>query len=240
MKNQYFGDVNDYQKYSILRCLAQDGGPTLFVAWWLTPNDDRTDGRRTEYLRRPKEWESHDPPLYRRLREWLDSDVRDVSVFERAGMIENAGYFSELVPSDALVRKAYMGSLTAACAGYDLLFLDPDNGLEVKSVPYGRPSSSKYVYWREARSLYERGHSLIIYQHFPRIDRKAFVRAVSERLRTELGSASVFALETGSVVFLVADQPNHREQILKGVCSIAGSWDGKILLHEVEDGQTSR
>ena len=44
MKDQYFGDVNDYLKYGLLRALQSQGDLKLLVAWMLTPNDARSDG----------------------------------------------------------------------------------------------------------------------------------------------------------------------------------------------------
>ena len=40
MKDQYFGDINDYRKYGILRALQSKGQRTLLVAWMLTPELD--------------------------------------------------------------------------------------------------------------------------------------------------------------------------------------------------------
>jgi hypothetical protein len=45
MKNQYFGDVNDYRKYGLLRALQSTWNGSLLVAWMLTPDDGGRDGR---------------------------------------------------------------------------------------------------------------------------------------------------------------------------------------------------
>ncbi|MDO8501594.1 MAG: hypothetical protein Q7S20_07100 [Gemmatimonadaceae bacterium] len=50
MKHQYFGDVNDYRKYGLLRILQQASGLRLGVCWMLTPDDTRTDGKFVAYL----------------------------------------------------------------------------------------------------------------------------------------------------------------------------------------------
>jgi DNA helicase II / ATP-dependent DNA helicase PcrA len=42
VKDQYFGDVNDYIKYGLLRCLSR-AGIGVGVCWMLTPNDQGTD-----------------------------------------------------------------------------------------------------------------------------------------------------------------------------------------------------
>ena len=63
MKNQYFGDVNDYVKYGLLRCFASEGF-RVGVLWMLTPGDGRPDGRKTKYLSQPEKWKRHDADLF--------------------------------------------------------------------------------------------------------------------------------------------------------------------------------
>ncbi len=43
MKDQYFGDLNDYMKYAILREFEM-AGLRLALHWMWTPNDRSNDG----------------------------------------------------------------------------------------------------------------------------------------------------------------------------------------------------
>ena len=43
MKNQYFGDVNDYRKYGLLRAISLNTDWNLLVAWMLKPDDGGPD-----------------------------------------------------------------------------------------------------------------------------------------------------------------------------------------------------
>ena len=83
MKNQYFGDINDYRKYGLLRLLA-GAGLSVGVCWLLTPNDGGVDGERRSYLLKPGRWRKHNPNLYDLLRpllrsgaerSWITTDV---------------------------------------------------------------------------------------------------------------------------------------------------------------------
>jgi hypothetical protein len=67
-------------------------------------------------------------------------------------------------------------------AGADVVFLDPDNGLQIRSCRYGARRSSKFVYWSERRALWARGHSIVVYQHLPRVSRPVYsaMRAMKE------------------------------------------------------------
>ena len=60
MKNQYFGDVNDYRKYGLLRALQSMHDGSLLVAWMLTPDDGGRDGGFRSYLHAPDMWANHD------------------------------------------------------------------------------------------------------------------------------------------------------------------------------------
>jgi hypothetical protein len=44
MKNQYFGDENDYKKYGLLRMLAGEVKMKTAVCWMLTPDVEVGDG----------------------------------------------------------------------------------------------------------------------------------------------------------------------------------------------------
>lgn len=61
MKNQYFGDINDYKKYGLLRSIESASSLRLLVAWMLAPDDGSTDGEFVEYLDEPEKWENYDP-----------------------------------------------------------------------------------------------------------------------------------------------------------------------------------
>ena len=56
MKNQYFGDAGDYEKYSLLKFLAEHDAK-IAVNWYLTQDDDNRPGDRkfTDYLEEKNE-----------------------------------------------------------------------------------------------------------------------------------------------------------------------------------------
>ncbi len=51
MKHQYFGDINDYRKYGLLRQLSNFGQIATSVCWMLTPDaPGNVDGQKLAYL----------------------------------------------------------------------------------------------------------------------------------------------------------------------------------------------
>lgn len=228
MKNQYFGDVNDYLKYGLLRAIQSEGHGTLLVAWMLTPDDDRRDGSRRSYLRQADKWSKYDPALFSGLGELLaGSPQPSVSLIEQSGLIPRASYFSSTVRDERRERREWGEQLLRVAAGVDLVFVDPDNGIEVPSKPVGRKDSSKYVAWKEIEALFGAGCSVLIYQHFPREEREKFAARLGAMLRARTG-AFVTALATSHVIYLMAVQNRHIEYVRNAFARIEDSWGGAL------------
>ncbi len=91
-----------------------------------------------------------------------------------------------------------------ALANADLIFLDPDNGLEVASQPRGRKDSSKYVFWDEVESLWKQGTSLLLFQHFARENREDHTARLAAELSRRAPGTEISALTSSNVLFLLA------------------------------------
>jgi len=195
MKDQYFGDVNDYRKYGLLRLLQSNSESRLLVSWMLTPDDGGYDGGLRAYLGDPEKWQRYDHQLFARLSSLLRSSLPSVSRIERVRILPRASYYSKLVPDGRRERVTWFSELLAKAQDADLIFLDPDNGIEVKSMPIGRRNSSKYVAWSEIRDLWHLDCSILVYQHFPRKPHGPFALGLAHELqvRTDGPCQLVFA-----------------------------------------------
>ena len=236
MKNQYFGDVNDYLKYGLLRCFS-DAGWRVGVCWMLTPDDGSRQGRKTDYLSNASVWRRHDPFLFDALGSTIGRGApRDVAVVERGSLIPNASFFSRTVPcnkprrsaENKLRRSAWFESALAALSSSDLLFFDPDNGLEVPSKPLGVRDSRKYLYWSEVRLAWERGGSLLIFQHFPRENHEAYSDRLMSRLKQEAAGVMVTPFRSKNVLFLLACQPQHDSMAKAALELVRSRWQGRL------------
>ena len=231
MKNQYFGDINDYRKYGLIRAILLAGNLRTLIAWMLTRDDSRTDGQTTGYLEQPDRWAGFDPELFNTLRTALRRNARrDVSLIEQTNLLPHAEYFSAIVPDAALERAQWFKALARRAQSCDLVFLDPDNGLEVKSRPYGRKDSSKHLFWSEAKALWDIGPSLLIYQHFPRVNRIEYIRRRTDELRSALPGAVIATFSTSRVAFFLALQPRHHPLRPKIVATVHKRWGDQIQI----------
>ena len=142
---------------------------------------------------------------------------------------------NKLITDSAKPREEFFRTFSEFAEGADLVFFDPDNGIEIKSVPFGKKSSSKYLYWDEVKESYLAGHSLLIYQHFPRCARDPFIKSLVRKFRDLLGAKKVFSYCTHHVVFLLIPQPDHVEMFLENNHKIKKTWGEMIKIgkHEV-------
>ena len=104
----------------------------------------------------------------------------------------------------------YFARAETQFAEADLVFFDPDNGLEVPSVPRGRKNSSKYVYYDEVEAFFRIGKSVLIYQHFPFERRGPFISRVSATLAKRSGADIIRVFRTPHVAFFMAAQRRHQ------------------------------
>lgn len=238
MKNQYFGDVNDFRKYGLLRAITHAAQFRLSVAWMLTPDDGSADGKFTAYLEKPNAWRSHDPELFDGIRALMNSEApRSVGLIESTDLLPGAAYHSTIVPDSAPDRDLWFENLRAEMAGSDLVFFDPDNGVEIKSLPYGRRKSSKFIYWHEIEDVWNAGSSVLIYQHFIREKRERFVGRTLAALRERAAESYVEAFSTAHVVFLLALQPRHQHHHGPIVRTVRDRWGDQIAHWSLADSQ---
>ncbi|TCQ78690.1 hypothetical protein EDF68_10691 [Ochrobactrum sp. BH3] len=238
MKHQYVGDINDYRKYALLRALGADGANSIAVCWMLTPDDGRTDGNKLSYLQQPDGFRHFDPELFDILAHAaVEPERRRLQAIEDSGAIPQATYFNELLPDNLSERQAFMARCVAALGHTDLVFFDPDNGLEV-SLQKGRKNSSKYLYLDEAATFYGMGQSLLIYQHFPRIERKAFIAQRSEQLRASAPVCSIWAFTTAHVVFFLILHPRSPDRLRIAAEAVTHRWEPRFIKSEYLEDET--
>lgn len=229
MKDKYFGDINDYLKYGLIRSILRSHEFRLLVAWMLTPDDANPDGKFIDYLSKPIKWCIHDRELYEELQCLMSQkDTRKVALIEQTNLLPGARYFSRIVPDAYNDRNVWSQELLLKANGSDLVFLDPDNGIEVKSKPFGRKDSSKYLYLREISNLWEHRKSLLIYQHFHREKKSSFIERIRGKLQETAKGSLIAAFTTPHVVFFLLLQPEHQKHYDSIVTNVQSNWGNQI------------
>ena len=205
MQDEYFGDVNDYRKYGLLRCLS-DGGFRVGVCWMYTPTDDSGQGKDIKYLDKPRKYRFRDPMLFDFLKKRVQANRRAIRELEAASgaLFPRAVFFSEQLPELPTDRRRYFERASVALRDADFLFFDPNVGLERPSRIYGR-ERLKYLFWREVDTVMRahRGASIAIFQHWPRQSRHELLARLSFTLGSRVEGTCVYAISSPHVLFLL-------------------------------------
>jgi hypothetical protein len=180
MQNRYFGDIGDFGKYGMLRLLINND-LKLGVNWYLYPDEHHNkDGKHIRYLKNDADNLSLcDKELYDFLKEVISSDhlnlSRNVSIIEKSGLLKDTlfyrkelslPYSSNKMVREAL-RKSWYDASLEAMAPVEVIFCDPDNGLQIDSVSSTARKGGKFILYEEVKKYYQSGKSLIVYNHGP-------------------------------------------------------------------------
>ena len=227
MQDQYFGDVNDYRKYGLLRCLCE-AELQVGVCWMRTPSDNSSQGGRINYLDKPHKYGSLDPKLFGFLKKRVHSNRRAIRELEAAheALLPRATFFSDTMPTAAAPREAYFSRALAALRTADVVFFDPDVGI---APPSAGLNSSKHLYWNEVERLTVRQASVVIFWHRPQAEpRRDFLARGSCELSSRMPKASVYAIRSPFVAFFVAARVAHRERFTKAMNLVQQRWAGDM------------
>ena len=233
MQNSYAADIGDFGKYGLLRWLCgvttQGAALSLGVHWYRFDGRDEAtnDGGFVGYLDGATETHRRliqcDEPLAKSMRIVLAGE-RSIEAIEQSGVLQSSTlYFGSGLNFDDAPRPPlrierrsdWNQAALTRLAGKDIAFFDPDNGLEIKSVPATRRMGPKYVFLDELLPYWGRGQSLVIYQHLARGSKHVIqIRNRAKQLRSALfgdqDKRDVIALRYGrgtARVFFVVPNP---------------------------------
>ena len=231
-----------------------DQSLTIGVVWYLVPDESHnSDGKHIHYLEpsayNQERYRDCDPHLYDTLQDIVRSNRRNVSSIRDCQVLPLGTRFYDAVftfnPPDGqgpitqenriARRSSWLYGALELTADRDLVFVDPDNGFEVKVGPYQK-RGPKYVFFDELLPFLQRSQSLVIYHHIGR--RGSAVDQIQERLtqlNNRLGHAA-FALlyHRGSArAFFVVPAPQHRTNLFSRAKALMLSpWSRHFELFE--------
>jgi hypothetical protein len=231
MKDQYVGDLSDYVKYGLLRGLCEGTLLRLAVCWMRTPDDDTGHGRDTGYLEQ-KGMGRFDPGLFGALKslEPKAGKNRSLAVVERLGILPAETFIRDLVPEKREQRAAYFRSVVSACAEHDLVFFDPDNGLQTDKFPDGAMRSDKHIYLDELDAVFMRGCSVVTFQTLIRKVKKRFIPELVKRLGANRPRIEILVFHAGRVGFFLICQPWHLKPLTTNAHALVEQWKPQIKL----------
>ena len=257
MQDRYVGDVGDFGKYGLLRalCQADTGGEelSLGVIWYLVPDEGHNDdGKHVSYLLPEREatYRPCEPELYDRLRRLIRDGARSVGEIRRRGALPLGTTYYEAALSFADVpfnrrralREQWLRDAAQAVDGTDIVFVDPDNGLETKKRRETK-TGPKHVYYDEIEPYVSRGQSAVVYHHLGHY-RGGHEQEIRDRLQALIANLALperpFAVRYRrgtSRAFFILPASRHTaalkrrvESLLSGPWATLGHFDPRLLV----------
>lgn len=173
MQNRYVADVGDFGKYGLLRYLTK-ANLLLGINWYLvTDESGNNDGKHVLYLENEK-YRKCDEELYYILKNINDKSKRNVDSIQQSTIFpDNTLFYKEILDYKKEtnwikrneLRKNWHERALKYLSGSDIIFLDPDNGLQVKSKSLTSEKGNKYIGYNELEDYFNLGKSIIFYNH---------------------------------------------------------------------------
>jgi len=250
MRDNYVGDVGDFYKYGLLRQLSNN--LRLGVVWYLYPGPCKdTDGLHLAYLSDEKKESFYncDPELHQQLSRLILDGERNVQEIQARGILprETCFYDEPLSLADLTKgskeaisirikhRQNWLNGALEATKNCELIFFDPDNGLEVKSTAIHHDKGAKFTFYRELIPFWERGQSLVVYQH-KNLHEKATVQIqnrvneIQDNLRASVPVQSIYFSSYGGRIFFVVMQKKHQNLLSEELSKFKVNWESHIKL----------
>ena len=249
MQNRYVGDVADFGKHGLLRFLSgmtdeekPDQKLKLGLVWYMhhdeqhgaNPNKIAHDGRFINYLK-PDDRDDRenyrvcDRELWLTLHQMVvHEEARCVHCVQKRGILpDKTLYFDAMLhypaympkPNRERMRELWLASALQATNDAQLVCVDPDNGIGDPAQMHQK-KGPKFTYMSDLKELWDRGKSLVIYQHLGMIKGGAevMIPATAAKIKDGLGVEPIpLWFHRGSArVFFVVPNPKckgHKELI---------------------------
>ena len=236
MQDNYIGDIGDYGKYGLLREICSEP-VALAVNWYrVSPKKvgKQDDGKFVNYLANPLLYREYDPPLFDTLHKIVKiEEDRKIERIEQAKIFP-AVFYSDVLDSN---RTLWHSRALAHMQDADIVFLDPDNGLETFKMHLTGKATEKHVKWTELKDYYARGQDVVLYQHRPQMTSKAkCIEDIIHFQKSYLCADCVKLLEfpkyTNRFYFIFLHK-NHKSCFDRICNSMSHKWEKDNFCHEI-------
>ena len=204
MQNKYFGDIHDFYKYLFLKRISEHF--SIGIHWCLISDDNSKDGNKklTE-----KENEK-DSVLFSLLTGSIDKNVKNIKSY----FPKRTKYFDTIL-QDSILDSTYQKNAFEKLCKQEIIFFDPDNGLEVSST--NNKNKFKYLSYDILENFWNNGNSMIIYQHLARdkmyLEDK--IKTITELLNChKIGNINVIRKGNVDYIFIIQKKHNLLHDII--------------------------
>ena len=241
MQDRYAGDVGDFGKFGLLKHLLAEGFH-IGVNWYKTSPPKSEADKSGNFIQDDgkhkikREYFPCDPILAKGLLDISQNETRSIAMIQEAAFLDESmiEYYTD--PISVEKRTEWHNSALAQLKTCDLVFLDPDNGLRVKSVGRKSARSVKYVLEDELFAYLRSGKSVVLYSHRQRKPEEKYFSELLSRFQSpdDLRKKKVFAMTfpKGTVrdYFLIAANEDHAVKMQRAITKMEQSLWGELKL----------
>jgi hypothetical protein len=196
----------------------------LAVCCYLTRENEETEDRdrHFDYLKHPNDFRHFAPEVFDQLAEFdraRGGVVDTLTELQTSKILGNAFFLREEVPKRASLRRLWADELVRSVRGANLVFLDPDYGIE------GKRLTNKHVALAEIAALRLPERALIIGHR--QSGRKSEVKFLADRMRS-LGCdpVEIIRLRLGtSRLYVIAD---HDAAMTELIATFVRKWGIRV------------
>jgi hypothetical protein len=222
MQLRCVGGIGDFGKFALLRHLMKDR--RLAVCWYLTGENEEIKDRERHfgYLKHPDDFRHFAPEVFDQLAEFAGGSggVADpLTELQTSKILGNAVFICNEVPKRASVRRLRIDELVDSVRGADLIFLDPDDGIQ------GKRLTKRHVALAEIAALRLPDRALIIGHH--QSGRRSEVKFLVNRMRS-LGCDPVEIIRLRLVtshLYIIAD---HDPAMTELIAKFVRKWGNRV------------
>lgn len=227
MQVEQIGGVGDFGKFALLRHLTKDR--RLAVCWYLTgqPAPAKDRDRHFDYLKRPDDFRHFAPEVFDKLVEFDGGSralIDPLTELHMSKMLENAIFLRQPVPREVSLRRQWLDSVVESVRGADVVFLDPDAGIQ------GKRRAPSHVALEEIAALRLPDRALIIGHQ--QSGRRSEVKFIADQMRS-VGCDPVEIIRlrlVASRFYIIAD---HDSTITGLISTFARRWGDRAKSYSV-------
>jgi len=227
MQVEQIGGVGDFGKFALLRHLTKDR--RLAVCWYLTgeSNDGKDRDRHFDYLKRPDDFRHLDPEMFDRLVQFDGGRralIDPLTELHMSRILGDAVFLRQQVPRRAALRRQWPDALARSVQGTDLVFLDPDAGIQ------GKRLTPSHVALAEIAALRFPDRALIIGHQ--QSGRRSEVKFIADQIRS-LGCDPVEIIRLRLVTsrfYVIAD---HNAALTDLIAIFVRKWGDRVKSYSV-------
>jgi len=224
MRTRHIGNVGDLGKLALLRQLME--GRQLAVCWYLTGDEgsDKLPRRYFDYLDRPGDFRHLAPEVFDTLKEIArdPSAPCPVGALQASGILGDALFHGKQIPKGAVLRRSWALEFVRSVDGADLVFLDPNSGIQ------GTRLTPDHVALSELAALRRQGRVLVVGQQ--QSGRRSDARFLKDRLQSlRCERIELVRFRLGfSRFYVVAD---HDDAMSMRIASFAKRWGDLVKIY---------